>query len=89
MWSTWLVLPPLCVGIDGKLFAREKTLKKLLPPQNLSVLKASDLEGISEATLCNWRTKAKQRGIPVTGSGKSSGKWSAEAKFAVVMEMLR
>jgi len=65
---------------------KASVLKKLLPPHNLSVLKVAELEGISEATLYNWRTKAKQQGIPVPGSGKTSDKWSAEAKFAVVME---
>ncbi len=61
-------------------------LKKLLPPHNLSVTEVAQSEGISEATLYNWRTQAKQQGTPVPGSGKISNNWSAEAKFAVVME---
>lgn len=65
---------------------KASVLKKLLPPHNLSILKVAELEGISEATLYNWRIKAKQQGVPVPGSGKTSDKWSAEAKFAVVME---
>lgn len=61
-------------------------LKKLLPPNNKSVNEVAREEGISEATLYNWRTKAKQQGNPVPGSGKTSDNWSAEAKLAVVIE---
>jgi len=48
---------------------KASVLKKLLPPQNLPIPEVSNLEGISEATLYNWRTKAKQQGKPVPGSG--------------------
>ena len=65
---------------------KASVLKKLLPPHNLSVSEVAALEGISEATLYNWRTKAKHQGVAVPGSGKTSDNWSAEAKFAVVVE---
>jgi len=65
---------------------KESVLSKLLPPHNLSVPEVAKVEGISEATLYNWRNEAKSRGIPVPGSKKSSDKWSAEAKLAVVIE---
>ena len=65
---------------------KSAVLKKMLPPHNQSVLEVAREEGISEATLYNWRTQAKQQGIPVPGSGKTSDHWSAEAKFAVVVE---
>ena len=61
-------------------------LKKLLPPHNQSVAEVAQREGICEATLYNWRNQAKQQGVPVPGSGKTSDNWSAEAKFAVVVE---
>jgi len=61
-------------------------LKKLLPPYNHSVSDIAREEGISEATLYNWRTQTKQQGSPVPGSGKTSDQWSAEAKFAVAVE---
>jgi len=54
-------------------------LKKLLPPHNQSVTEVAQSEGISEATLYNWRTQAKQQGSPVPGSGKTSDNWSAVA----------
>src|SRR5690606_21948032 len=61
-------------------------LKKLLPPHNLSVAEVAREEGISEATLYNWRQKAKDQGVPVPGNQKSSDDWSPDAKFAVVVE---
>jgi transposase-like protein len=61
-------------------------LKKLLPPENRSIPEVAAEEGISEGTLYNWRQQAKERGTPVPGSGKQSEDWSAEAKFAVVVE---
>lgn len=65
---------------------KRAVLKKLLPPHNQPVSEVAREEGISEATLYNWRTQAKQQGIPVPGSGKTSDNWSAEAKLAVVIE---
>jgi transposase len=65
---------------------KEAILKKLLPPHNRTVTEVSASEGISTATLYNWRNKAKLEGVPVPGRSKSSDDWSAEAKFAVVVE---
>ena len=61
-------------------------LKKLLPPHNRSVVDVAEEEGISSATLYTWRNQVKEQGSPVPGSGKTSDQWSAEAKFAVVLE---
>lgn len=61
-------------------------LCKLLPPHNRSVPDVAREEGLCEATLYNWRNTAKNEGAPVPGSGKKSDHWSAEAKFAVVVE---
>ena len=61
-------------------------LKKMLPPHNQSVAEISGAEGICPGTLYNWRSQAKQQGMPVPGNGKKSDHWSAEAKFAVVIE---
>ncbi len=61
-------------------------LKKMLPPHNQSIPEVAESEGMSQATLYNWRNQAKQQGAPVPGSGKTSDRWSAEAKLAVVIE---
>jgi transposase len=59
---------------------------KLLPPQNRSVVDVAREEGICEATLYNWRKRAREQGEVVPGSGKKSEQWSGEAKLAVVIE---
>jgi transposase-like protein len=61
-------------------------LKKMLPPHNQPIAEVAEQEGISQGTLYNWRSKAKQQGNAVPGSGKTSEHWSAEAKLAVVIE---
>ena len=61
-------------------------LKKLLPPQNMSIPKLASEEGISTQTLYNWRNQAKQSGLPVPGKTKSSDDWSSDTKLAVVIE---
>jgi transposase len=61
-------------------------LKKLLPPYSLSVAELSRQEGISDATLYTWRKQAVAGGEVVSASGKSTSKWSAEAKLSMVIE---
>jgi transposase-like protein len=61
-------------------------LKKLLPPQSLSVAELSRVEGISDVTLYTWRRQAKAGGEVMPGSGKLPDKWPAETKLAVVVE---
>ncbi len=62
-------------------------LKKLLPPHNRPVPEVAREEGISEVTLYNWRKQSKANGGVVPGSGKrSTDDWSAQAKFAAVVE---
>jgi len=66
---------------------RAAVLSKLLPPHNRSIPQVAREEGISTATLYNWRSKARQRGAAVPGSrNKTAEQWSGEAKLAVVLE---
>jgi transposase-like protein len=65
---------------------KEAVMKKMLPPHNMTVTEVARTEGISEATLYNWRSKAKQSGVPVPGQKSTSESWSADAKLAVVIE---
>ncbi|TMP27163.1 transposase, partial [Pseudoalteromonas rubra] len=65
---------------------KQQILNKLLPPSNLTVVEVAQQEGVSEQTLYNWRNKAKQEGRPVPGNKPTSEQWSAEAKFATVLE---
>lgn len=61
-------------------------LAKLLPPYNMTVAAVAQMDGVSEATLCNWRSQAKAEGKPVPGADKSSEQWPADARFAVIVE---
>lgn len=65
---------------------KQQILSKLLPPSNMTVAEVSRIEGVGLQTLYNWRDKAKQQGRPVPGSKLTSEHWSAEAKFATVLE---
>ena len=65
---------------------KEAVLKKLLPPLNMPVVEVSKQEGISTASLYNWRKQARLGGAPVPGPNKITDDWSIDAKFAVVVE---
>ncbi|WP_152555943.1 transposase, partial [Vibrio parahaemolyticus] len=43
---------------------KNAVLKKLLPPMSMSVPKLAKQEGISEATLYNWRNQIRETGSP-------------------------
>lgn len=60
-------------------------IRKLLPPQNLSVAELSRQEGIPAASLYAWRTKLKAGGAVVPGDTNTADDWPAEAKFAAVL----
>jgi len=61
-------------------------LKNLLHPHNMGVAEVSESEGVGHSNLYNWRLQAKERGMAVPGSGKTCDSWTAEARFAVVIE---
>lgn len=67
--------------------ARKDTiLNKMLSPYPPTIAALSQQEGISEATLYNWRKQLRQRGRPVPEHDRTSENWSAQTKFAVVVE---
>jgi len=45
---------------------KEAVLSKVLPPYNLTVAELARQEGISPATLYNWRKQAKSEGAPTS-----------------------
>ncbi|CAI0855656.1 Transposase [Serratia quinivorans] len=65
---------------------KASVLAKLLPPYNMTVAAVAQMEGISEATLYNWRNQAKAEGKPVPGADKNSEQWPTEALLAVIVE---
>ena len=61
-------------------------LIKLLPPHNLSIERVAQQEGVSPATLYSWRNQVKLEGKPVPGAHKNPDQWSAEGRFAALVE---
>ena len=65
---------------------KEAVLKKMLPPNNQSISALAKEEGISEATLYNWRNQARSEGRLLPDSERTPAGWSAADKFAAVVE---
>ena len=65
---------------------KEAALKRLLPPHNESVKVVSEQTGIGEASLYKWRLELQRQGAVVPGAVTTSAQWSAEARFAAVVE---
>jgi transposase-like protein len=61
-------------------------LKKLLPPQNRSVVQVAAEEGISDVTLYSWLKQCRQQRTPVLGYRNAGDDGFPEAKLAVVIE---
>lgn len=65
---------------------REAVLKKMLPPNNRSIAELAKEEGISDATLYNWRQQARNEGRLMPDSDNTPEGWVSRDKFAAVME---
>jgi len=65
---------------------REAILKKLLPPHNRTVEEVAKEEGISAATLYNWRKKARQADRLLPDQSDDPEGWSSQDKFHAVLE---
>lgn len=65
---------------------KEAVLKKMLPPNNRSIREIAEEEGISEATLYNWRKAARAEGRLLPEGDQTPEGWTAADKFAAVVE---
>ncbi len=65
---------------------KEAVLKKMIPPNNLSISQLAQQEGISEVTLYKWRKQARQKGILLPDADTASANWTSRDKFAAVIE---
>lgn len=65
---------------------KEAVLKKMMPPHNRPLSQIAAEEGISEATLYNWRREARLKGILMPDSDSGPEGWNARDKFAAVIE---
>lgn len=65
---------------------RESVLKKMLPPNNVSIAALAKAEGISDATLYLWRKQARDQGRLMPDTDTTPNGWTSRDKFAAVME---
>jgi transposase-like protein len=65
---------------------RESVLKKMLPPNNVSIAALAKAEGISDATLYLWRNQARDQGRLMPDTDTTANGWSSRDKFAAVLE---
>lgn len=65
---------------------KESVLKKMLPPNSTSISALSKEEGISDATLYNWRKQARNQGRLMPNSDHTRNEWNSRDKFAAVLE---
>ena len=65
---------------------KESIIKKMMPPNPVSVRQLSKDTGVSDVTLYKWRKDYRNRGIAVPSDQSKPEAWSAEDKLAVVIE---
>ena len=65
---------------------RASVLKKMLPPNNMSIRQLSKEEGISEGTLHAWRSHARGKGQLLPDADAGPMGWSSRDKFSAVLE---
>jgi len=65
---------------------KESVIKKMLPPNAVSVSKLCKETGVSDVTLYKWRNNYKNRGIAVPSDKSKPNNWTAEDKLAAVIE---
>lgn len=65
---------------------KHAVLKRLLPPENLTISELAQAEAMSPATLYNWRKRFNLSGRLVSDSKINADQWAAQARFAAVVE---
>ena len=65
---------------------KESVIKKMLPPNPVSVSQLVKETGVSDVTLYKWRKDYRDQGIAVPANRNNPNQWAAEDKLAVVIE---
>ncbi len=65
---------------------KEQAIRKMMPPNALSVAQVSRETGVSDVTLYNWRNRFRHEGKAVPADPSNPENWSGENKLAVVIE---
>lgn len=67
---------------------KDAVLRRLLPPEDLSVVKVAKQEGICPSTIYKWRDEARSLGRLLPNSTELADKWDSAGKFAAVTQTL-
>ncbi len=65
---------------------KESIIKKMMPPNPISVSQLVKETGVSDVTLYKWRKDYRNLGIVVPANQYKPDQWTAEDKLAVVIE---
>jgi transposase len=65
---------------------KEQVVRKMMPPNAMSVAQVSRDTGVSDVTLYNWRNQFRHEGKSVPADPSNPENWSGENKLAVVIE---
>ena len=65
---------------------KEQVVRKMMPPNAMSVAQVSRDTGVSDVTLYNWRNRLRREGNAVPAVPSNPVNWSGENKLAVVIE---
>jgi transposase-like protein len=65
---------------------KEAILQKMAPPMSLTIPELAEEEGISAATLYNWRKQARARGQVLPSRSTKPDQWTSQEKFQIVLE---
>jgi transposase len=66
---------------------KEQVVRKMMPPNAMSVAQVSRDTGVSEQSLYNWRNRFRNEGKAVPADPSNPENWSGENKLAVVIEI--
>ncbi len=65
---------------------KESVVRKMMPPENVPIMRLAEESGVSHVTLAKWRNEARGEGKAAPGNGERPERWSAEDKFLIVLE---
>ena len=65
---------------------KESVVKRMMPPNPVSVSQLVKETGVSDVTLYKWRKMYRSRGMAVPADNSNPENWSGEDKLAVVIE---
>lgn len=65
---------------------KESVVKRMMPPNAVTVSQLVKETGVSDVTLYKWRKDYRNRGIAVPADSSNPESWSAGDKLAVVIE---